>query len=67
MTKELIDENLVVPFIRKQSLKSLGDGIDYLSDKLVTNLGENLEESGQEISQIAYISSKVYIEDVRLL
>ena len=67
MTKELIDENLVVPFIRKQSLKSLGDGIDYLSDKLVTNLGENLEESGQELSQIAYISSKVYIEDVRLL
>ena len=42
-TKEMIDEQLIIPFIKKQTLKSLGDGIDYLSDKLVTNNGENLD------------------------
>ena len=66
-TKDLIEESLIIPFIKKQSLKALGDGIDLLSERLVTNAGENLDEYGQEISQIAFIGPKVYIEDVRLL
>jgi hypothetical protein len=32
-----------MPFIRKQSLKALGDGIDYLADKLLT---QDDEEAG---------------------
>ena len=49
-TKDLVEQSLIIPFIKKQSLKSLGDGIDVLSDRLVTNQGENLDEYGQEIS-----------------
>ena len=66
-TKDMIDEHLILPFIKKQTLKSLGDGIDYLSDRMVTNVGENLDELGQEVSQIAFLSPNVFIEDVRLL
>jgi len=66
-TKDMIDEQLILPFIKKQSLKSLGDGIDYLSDKMITNTGEHLDQFGQEVSQIAFMSPKVFIEDVRLL
>tara|TARA_B110000285_G_C15132625_1_gene624691 strand:- start:3385 stop:3495 length:111 start_codon:yes stop_codon:yes gene_type:complete len=36
----MIDEHLILPFIKKQTLKSLGEGIDYLSDRMVTNVGE---------------------------
>ena len=39
-TKDMIDEHLILPFIKKQTLKSLGEGIDFLSDKMVTNCGE---------------------------
>jgi hypothetical protein len=39
-TKDMIDEHLILPFIKKQTLKSLGEGIDYLSDRMVTNQGE---------------------------
>ena len=39
-TKDMIDEHLILPFVRKQTLKALGDGIDYLSERLVTNSGE---------------------------
>ena len=49
-TKDMIDEHLILPFIKKQTLKSLGEGIDYLSDRMVTNFGENLDEFGQEVS-----------------
>lgn len=41
-----------------------------LSDKLVQNGNENEDgdfEFGQEISQIAFISPNIFIEDVRLL
>jgi len=55
-TKELIDSCLIVPYLRKQSLKSLGDGLDSLCEKL----------TGLEISQIAFMSHKVFIEEVRL-
>ena len=69
-TKDLIDEDLIIPFIKKQSLKALGDGIDILSDKLVQN-GDQSEGGewlfGQEISQIAFLSPNAFIEDVRLL
>jgi len=37
VTKDLLDEALVLPFLKNQTLKSLGDGIDFLSDKLVQN------------------------------
>ena len=69
-TKDLIDETLIIPFIKKQSLKALGEGIDMLSDKLVQNGNQNEDgdwEYGQEISQIAFIAPNVFIEDVRLL
>jgi len=38
-TKDLIEENLILPYIKKQSLKSLGDGIDTICDRLVQNSG----------------------------
>lgn len=44
-TKELIDETLIIPFIKKQSLKSLGEGIDILCDKLVQNGDQNEDGS----------------------
>ena len=58
-----------MPFLRKQTLKSIGEGIDALSERLVRYEIEEdgQEEAGQEISQIAYIGKGVYIEDVRLL
>jgi hypothetical protein len=49
-TKDLIEEHLILPYIKKQSLKSLGDGIDYICDKLVQNSGPDLTEYGQEIN-----------------
>ena len=68
VTKDLLDEALVLPFMKSQTLKSLGDGIDFLSDKLVQNTPTQEEwEFGQEISQIAFLTNKVYIEEVRLL
>jgi len=66
-TKDVIDQYLVLPYLKKQSLKSLGEGIDYLCDTFVQNGGAQLNEPGQEISQIAYVSPKAYIEDIRLL
>lgn len=45
-TKDLVDQALIIPFIKKQSLKSIGDGIDALSESLVTNIGENLDQLG---------------------
>ena len=57
----------MIPFIQKQSLKSIGDGIDSLCEQLVTNQGDKLDEAGQDISQIAFFSPSCYIEDVRLL
>jgi hypothetical protein len=46
-TKDLIDETLIIPFIKKQTLKSLGEGIDILSDKLVEN-GEQNDQGNWE-------------------
>jgi hypothetical protein len=46
-TKELIDETLIIPFIKKGTLKALGEGIDILSDKLVQN-GNQKEGNGSE-------------------
>jgi len=34
-TRDLIDEYLIVPYLKKPTLKVLGDGIDTLSDKLI--------------------------------
>jgi len=45
-TKDLIDENLILPFIKKQTLKSLGDGIDIVCEKLVQNSGADLSKFG---------------------
>lgn len=68
VTKDLLEEALVLPIMKTSSLKSLGDGIDFLSDKLVQNVPSDEDwEYGQEISQIAYITPKIYIEEVRLL
>ena len=39
-TKDVIDQYLVLPYLKKQSLKSLGEGIDYLSDTFVMNSGD---------------------------
>ena len=44
--REVLDELLVLPFMRKQSLKALGEGIDQLCDRLVLNSGDNLDEFG---------------------
>ena len=49
-TKDVIDQYLVLPYLKKQSLKSLGEGIDYLSDTFVMNGGDQLDQPGQEIS-----------------
>ena len=70
----MITQHLIVPYLKSQTLKVLGDCIDSLADKLVQNNLQNTESSdfetanfGQEISQIAYIKQGVYVEDVRLL
>jgi len=34
-TRELINETLIIPFIKKGTLKTLGEGLDILSDKLI--------------------------------
>lgn len=36
-TRHLVEQNLVIPFLRKQSLKALGISLDFLADKLITN------------------------------
>lgn len=65
-SKDVIASGLIVPFLRKQTLKNLGECIDSLCDRLVTN-ADSGEGFGQEINQIAYIGKGIYIEDVRLL
>ena len=45
-TKDLVEQALIYPFIKKSSLKALGDGIDILSDKLIFNQGEDLTDAG---------------------
>jgi hypothetical protein len=45
-TKEMIDEHLILPFLKKQTLKALGDGIDYLSERLVSNSGDEMDQFG---------------------
>ena len=64
---------MIIPYARKPTLKSLGEGIDSLADKLVTNDFERIDSAnsetadfGQEINQIAYFKQGVYIEDIRL-
>lgn len=71
--KDLITSLLIIPYARKPTLKSLGEGIDALADKLVTNDYERAESAnsesadfGQEINQIAYFKQGLYIEDIRL-
>lgn len=64
-TKDMIENNLIIPFLKKQSLKCLGDSIDYLADKLIKYEFEDGQD-GQEISQIAFLNQNTYIEDIRL-
>ena len=45
-TKEMIDEHLILPFLKKQTLEALGDGIDYLSERLVSNSGDEMDQFG---------------------
>lgn len=45
-----------MPFLKSQSLKSLGVGIDTLCERLAET----------EISQISFISKDVFIDEVRL-
>ena len=56
-----------MPYLAKGTLKCLGEGIDQLSERLITNQGIDLNEAGQEVSQIAFLSESTYIEDIRLL
>jgi hypothetical protein len=64
-TRNLVEQNLVIPFLRKQSLKALGLSLDYLADKLITNNGQDLNEYGQYVSQIAFLGPKAFISEVR--
>lgn len=38
-TKELINQLLIIPFIKKPTIKVLADAIDSVCDMLVTNQG----------------------------
>ena len=49
-SKDLVSSLLLMPFLRKQTLKSIGEGIDALAEKLVRYELEDEAEDGQEIS-----------------
>ena len=69
-SKDLVSSLLLMPFLRKQTLKSIGEGIDALAERLVRYTADDEEGNdivGQDISQIAYLGKGVYIDDVRLL
>jgi hypothetical protein len=44
-TKELINQLLIIPFIKKPTMKVLADAIDSVCDMLVTNQGP--DEQGE--------------------